>query len=68
MGPNFNLGELLKLELHSAVEACCEIVDPAQKELAVEKVLHKIGGVWADLTLTFAPFQVGAGPYTVHAF
>ena len=60
MGPNFNLGDLLKLELHNAVEVCREIVDRAQKELTIEKALNKIDGVWADLALTFTPFQVGA--------
>ena len=63
MGPNFNLGDLLKLELHNAVEVCREIVDRAQKELTIEKALNKIDGVWADLKLTFTPFQVGAGAH-----
>ena len=63
MGPNFNMGDLLKLELHNAVEVCREIVDRAQKELTIEKALNKIDGAWADLKLTFTPFQVAA----VHA-
>ena len=58
MGPNFCLGDLLKLELHNAVEVCREIVDRAQKELIIEKALTKIDSVWAGLALTFTPFQV----------
>ena len=58
MGPSFCLGDLLKLELHNAVEVCREIVDRAQKELTIEKALTKIDSVWAGLALTFTPFQV----------
>lgn len=58
MGENFNLGDLLKLELHNAVEECREIVDRAQKELVIEKSLRKIEDTWAGLKLSFAPFQV----------
>jgi len=38
MDGNFKLGDLLKLGLHTCVDACTEIVDRAQKELLVEKV------------------------------
>ena len=58
MGENFNLGDLLKLELHNAVEECREIVDRAQKELVIEKSLRKIEDTWAGLKLSFAPYQV----------
>ena len=58
MGDNFNLGDLLKLELHNAVEECREIVDRAQKELVIEKSLRKIEDTWAGLKLSFSPYQV----------
>lgn len=61
MGESFNLGDLLKLELHNAVEECREIVDRAQKELVIEKSLRKIEDTWAGLKLSFAPYQVLTG-------
>ena len=38
MSSTFTLGDLLKLELHTCVDACTDIVDRAQKEMLVEKV------------------------------
>ncbi len=58
MDDKFNLGDLLKLELHNYVDACSEIVDRAQKELVIEKSLRKIEDTWGALNLTFSPYQV----------
>ncbi|KAK9866454.1 hypothetical protein WJX84_011662 [Apatococcus fuscideae] len=57
MDDKFNLGDLLKLELHNYVDACSEIVDRAQKELVIEKSLRKIEDTWGALNLTFSPYQ-----------
>lgn len=57
MDRRFSLGDLLKLGLHNYVDACTEIVDRAQKELIVEKALHKIEETWGGLSLTFAPYH-----------
>eukprot|EP00891_Asterochloris_glomerata_P002883 jgi/Astpho2/2883/Aster-01037 len=57
MDNKFNLGNLLKLELHNYVDACSEIVDRAQKELIIEKALKKIEETWVSLNLTFSPYQ-----------
>ncbi len=59
MDDKFNLGDLLRLELHNYVDACSEIVDRAQKELVIEKSLRKIEDTWGALNLTFSPYQVG---------
>lgn len=59
MDNNFCLGDLLALGLHQHVDACSEIVDRAQKELAIEKQIKKICDTWSGLTLSFAPYQDG---------
>ena len=53
----FCLGDLIALELHNYVDACSEIVDRAQKELAIEKQLRRVEDTWRGLALAFAPHQ-----------
>lgn len=62
MDASFSLGDLLRVGLHSAVDACSEIIDRAQKELIIEKALKKIEDTWGTLSLSFAPYQASAGP------
>ena len=40
--PDFKLGALLAAGLHAHADACAEVVDRAQRELVVEKVLRRI--------------------------
>lgn len=63
MDASFSLGDLLRVGLHQAVDACSEIIDRAQKELIIEKALKKIEDTWSALTLSFTPYQ--ARPATV---
>ena len=53
---NFTLGGLLLLELHNHLELVSEIVERAQKEVVVEKVLKKVEETWASFSLIFTPF------------
>ena len=57
MDASFSLGDLLRVGLHQAVDACSEIIDRAQKELIIEKALKKIEDTWGALTLSFTPYQ-----------
>ena len=68
MDDKFNLGDLLKLELHNYVDACSEIVDRAQKELVIEKSLRKIEDTWGALNLTFSPYQASPLMRLVHPY
>lgn len=60
MDATFSLGDLLRVGLHQAVDACSEIIDRAQKELIIEKALKKIEDTWGALTLSFTPYQASA--------
>ena len=53
---NFTLGGLLSLELHNHLELVSEIIERAQKEVVVEKVLKKVEETWASFSLIFTPF------------
>ena len=57
MDASFSLGDLLRVGLHQAVDACSEIIDRAQKELIIEKALKKIEDTWGALALSFTPYQ-----------
>ena len=62
MDSNFKLGDLLKLRLDTCVDACTEIVDRAQKELLVEKVMtlpRKEGRCWQQGGSSVKPGQAG---------
>ena len=50
---NFNLGNLMALQLHQFVDEVSEIVDRAQKESIIEKALKKIEETWVGLNLEF---------------
>eukprot|EP00898_Chlorokybus_atmophyticus_P007698 jgi/Chlat1/792/Chrsp104S01257 len=54
MDDKFNLGNLLDLKLHEYVDAVSEIVDRAQKELTIERLLKRIDETWSSLALDFA--------------
>ncbi|KAK9843805.1 hypothetical protein WJX81_007069 [Elliptochloris bilobata] len=56
MDASFSLGDLLRVGLHQAVDACSEIIDRAQKELIIEKAIQKIEDTWG--ALTFAVVQM----------
>jgi Dynein heavy chain, N-terminal region 2 len=58
MDVNFALGDLVRLQLHSHIDACTEIVDRAHKELTIEKALQRIDDTWSRLRLSFAKHQV----------
>ena len=60
MDASFSLGDLLRVGLHQAVDACSEIIDRAQKELIIEKALKKIEDTWGALALSFTPYQASA--------
>ena len=53
----FSLGDMLALNLHACVDVVSETVERAQKELVIEKGLHKIETTWTGLQLSFAPFS-----------
>ena len=66
MDASFSLGDLLRVGLHQAVDACSEIIDRAQKELIIEKALKKIEDTWGGLTLSFTPYQARTAPCVIH--
>jgi dynein heavy chain len=57
MGSNFNLGNLLDLELHKFEDDVLEIVDRAQKELTIEKQLKKLSDTWKTQEFQF-PLEI----------
>jgi hypothetical protein len=57
MDASFSLGDLLRVGLHQAVDACSEIIDRAQKELIIEKALKKVEDTWGAMSLSFTPYQ-----------
>lgn len=53
----FSLGDMLALELHVCVDVVSETVERAQKELVIEKGLHKIEDTWSSLQIAFQVFN-----------
>ena len=53
----FSLGDMLALELHACVDVVSETVERAQKELVIEKGLHKIEDTWSSLQISFHVFN-----------
>jgi dynein heavy chain, axonemal len=51
--PTTPLGYLLSLNIHKNVETVADVVDRAQKELAIEKALDKIESTWNSMTVKF---------------
>ena len=53
---NFTLGGMLSLELHNFLDHVQEIIERAQKEVVIEKVLKEVEQRWASFSLIFTPF------------
>jgi len=59
---DFKLSDLLDLNLHKYADDVSEIVEKAQKEQAIEKVLRDVTNNWASITLLFGEHKKTGTP------
>ncbi len=50
---SFNLGNIMKLDLHEHVEDVSDIIETAQREIKIEKKLEVIGATWDGMVLDY---------------
>ena len=60
MHPRNTLQELLTLQLHQYEDQVQTIIDKANKEQSIQKVLNDIGGTWKQMTLIFEQKSISA--------
>ena len=64
-GQNFNLGDLIGLQLHLHVDDVAEVVETANKELKIENKLLNIEEAWTGMTLEYVQHKDQEGMFVV---